>query len=54
MDQNNQSRLEHAIYLIKFTGTKSNSSKDKEGSSEIIVVNVLPHFHNLGFEKSMK
>lgn len=47
--------LKYAIFLLKLTGIKSNSSKEKEGSSEIVVVNVLPHFHiPLGFEKSMK
>jgi nucleotide-binding universal stress UspA family protein len=47
--------MEYAIYLLKLTGTKSNSSIEKEGSSEIVVVNVLPHFHvPLGFEKPMK
>lgn len=47
--------LEYAIYLLKLTGAKSDAPKDKEGSSEIIIVNVLPHFHlPLGFEKPMK
>lgn len=47
--------LKYAIFLLKLTGIKSNSSKEKEGSSEIVVVNVLPHFHiPLGFEKPMK
>ncbi|HEU5120235.1 MAG TPA: universal stress protein [Candidatus Nitrosocosmicus sp.] len=47
--------LKYAIFLLKLTGIKSNSSKEKEGSSEIVVVNVLPHFQiPLGFEKPMK
>ncbi|WP_148685463.1 universal stress protein [Candidatus Nitrosocosmicus hydrocola] len=41
--------LEYAINLLKLTDPKSNSSR------EIIIVNVLPHFHiPLGFEKPMK
>lgn len=41
--------LEYAINLLKLTDPKFDSSK------EIIIVNVLPHFHiPLGFEKPMK
>lgn len=46
--------LEYAIYLLKLTDVKSNSSKEKD-LREIIIVNVLPHFHiPLGFEKPMR
>ena len=46
--------LEYAIYLLKLTDVKSNSSKEKD-LLEIIIVNVLPHFHiPLGFEKPMR
>jgi nucleotide-binding universal stress UspA family protein len=46
--------LEYAINLLKLTNPKSNHSQDK-GSGEVIIVNVLPHFHiPLGFEKPMK
>lgn len=45
--------LEYAIYLLKLTDAKPTSSK--KDSREIIIVNVLPHFHiPLGFEKPMK
>ena len=46
--------LEYAIYLLKLIDAKPNPSKEGE-SNEIIIVNVLPHFHiPLGFEKPMK
>ena len=46
--------LEYAIYLLKLIDAKPNPSKEG-GSNEIIIVNVLPHFHiPLGFEKPMK
>ena len=46
--------LEYAIYLLKLMNVQSDSSSKKD-LGEIIVVNVLPHFHlPLGFEKPMK
>jgi nucleotide-binding universal stress UspA family protein len=46
--------LEYAIYLLKLIDAKPNPSKEWE-TNEIIIVNVLPHFHiPLGFEKPMK
>jgi nucleotide-binding universal stress UspA family protein len=46
--------LEYAIYLLKLMNVKPDAS-NKEDSSKIIIVNVLPHFHlPLGFEKPMK
>ncbi|HET6590837.1 MAG TPA: universal stress protein [Candidatus Nitrosocosmicus sp.] len=45
--------LKYAISLIRGIGYASEIAKN--GTNEIILVNVLPHFHMpLGFEKTMK
>ena len=50
--------LEYAIYLLRLTNPNADQSKNKRsgsGSGELILINVLPHFHiPLGFEKPMK
>ena len=47
--------LEYGIYLLKLTNPNADQSRKKHGGGELILINVIPHFHiPLGFEKPMK